>query len=448
MEYLLISIFVLTILAIIARVKTKRGIESNLDNFETAINMESSQEGFIFQLDDKELQEFPLKTHQILFVESGCNPKINNFLSTNINQLKTQFSDVIRNNKPTELILLDHDNINESELSFNEVVKYNAPYLEDTDLDYLKNLYSSLQTKELVALFDKKYGVKLDKPGLIRIDLRTKNFHYKCFESDEPSYLTEFFTGYINNIKDDQGSRRAEFSKYHFDDIKESRKTEKEKSRENYDTESANILFDLIHTADEELSFNTSNNKLLYEDSNFDELSIREEIQEKISILVASGRSQVAISIALNILDRTKGRTTTKLSKLRITKDFKIVLVDFNNTEIHLTPLQKTLYFLFLKYPNGINLKHLVDYRQQLIDIYLILSNRESIDSVIESIDNLINPINNSVNEKASRIKEAFISEFVEDIAKNYYLTGGRGKPKKVDLPPELIIWEPTDLAL
>ena len=52
-----------------------------------------------------------------------------------------------------------------------------------------------------------------------------------------------------------------------------------------------------------------------------------------------------------------------KPSELRITKDLRIVLTDYDYMEIHLTPLSKALYFLFLKHPKGIFFKNLPDYK-------------------------------------------------------------------------------------
>jgi hypothetical protein len=48
----------------------------------------------------------------------------------------------------------------------------------------------------------------------------------------------------------------------------------------------------------------------------------------------------------------------------------------------------------------------------------------------------------NSINEKCARIRSAFIREFDESLAKNYFVTGERGEPKKISLPRDLVVWE------
>lgn len=48
----------------------------------------------------------------------------------------------------------------------------------------------------------------------------------------------------------------------------------------------------------------------------------------------------------------------------------------------------------------------------------------------------------NSINEKCARIRSAFVKEFKEGLAKNYFVTGKRGEIKKISLPRDLVVWE------
>ena len=109
-----------------------------------------------------------------------------------------------------------------------------------------------------------------------------------------------------------------------------------------------------------------------------------------------------------------------------------------------MTPLHKTLYLLFLKHPEGIILKHLPDYRDELRQLYKnIMGKHILLPRHIKSIDNLTNSsLNNSINEKCSRIREAFVRKFDDRLASNYYITGKRGELKGVKLSPDLIVWE------
>ena len=131
-----------------------------------------------------------------------------------------------------------------------------------------------------------------------------------------------------------------------------------------------------------------------------------------------------------------------KLSCLHITKDYRIFLPDYNNIEIQMTPLPKAVYLLFLNHPEGILFKNLPDYRQELETIYYAITHRLDDEKIKESIMRVTDPTDNSINEKCSRIREAFLSHFTEELAKKYYITGYKFSPKRITLPRELITFE------
>lgn len=132
-----------------------------------------------------------------------------------------------------------------------------------------------------------------------------------------------------------------------------------------------------------------------------------------------------------------------KLSRLHITKDYRIILTDYDNMEIVMTPLPKALFLLYQKHPNGIMFSYLSDYREELMDIYKKVKGMSSETySIRQSVDDVTNPLKNSVNEKCSRIREAFVSRFDDHLARYYYVDGERGEVKKIDLPREMVTWE------
>lgn len=105
-------------------------------------------------------------------------------------------------------------------------------------------------------------------------------------------------------------------------------------------------------------------------------------------------------------------------------------------------PLNKAVYLLFLRHEKGIIFKHLSDYEQELLEIYTKLKPMGINDKVRKSIGDICNPCLNSINEKCARIRGAFISQFDESLAKNYFITGYRGYPKGIKLPRKLVVWE------
>ena len=88
-----------------------------------------------------------------------------------------------------------------------------------------------------------------------------------------------------------------------------------------------------------------------------------------------------------------------------------------------MTPLPKAVFFFFLRHPEGVIFKHLVDYKDELLEIYKNLTVSEDEQKIKESIDSITDSTKNSINEKCSRIREAFIKEICEDLAENYYIT-------------------------
>jgi hypothetical protein len=58
---------------------------------------------------------------------------------------------------------------------------------------------------------------------------------------------------------------------------------------------------------------------------------------------------------------------------------------------------------VFLNHPEGFPLKHLIDYREELLSWYRRLSNRKNAEKYI---DKLVDSTDNSANKKVSRIRE------------------------------------------
>jgi hypothetical protein len=129
-----------------------------------------------------------------------------------------------------------------------------------------------------------------------------------------------------------------------------------------------------------------------------------------------------------------------KTSRLIVDEQFRIWLPDYNNIEILLTPLPKTLYFFILKQADGIRLKELPAFRKELLQIYSKIGNRLNLDQMKKSINDLTDMRSNSVHEKCSRIREAFTSKIKNGTADHYYISGTRNQPKRILLQQTLIV--------
>jgi len=180
-----------------------------------------------------------------------------------------------------------------------------------------------------------------------------------------------------------------------------------------------------------------------YADYMFDQegLKITDDLISKINKIDKPEIFHYLIKVLSKKLSDSKN-VEKRLSRLKVTEKGQILLIDYQQAEILLTPLQKAVFILFLKHPEGILFTALHFYRSELIDIYKELTMREHWNEVLISIEDLTDSSRNSINEKCSRIKSAFVKIMGDDFARYYYVTGGRGEPKKIVLPRKLIEWE------
>ena len=169
-------------------------------------------------------------------------------------------------------------------------------------------------------------------------------------------------------------------------------------------------------------------------DCNFVSLTLLEDLDVRVQKIRAKGMNEWTF--------RGLFKTKAQLSRLVITKDYKILLPDYNDIEIKMEPLVKAVYFLFLKHPEGIVFKGLTDYREELLDIYKTLKPMGLSKRTVQSIEDVTNPLLNSINEKCARIRGAFVGLFDDHIARHYYIDGRRGEAKGISLPRDLVIWE------
>ena len=161
---------------------------------------------------------------------------------------------------------------------------------------------------------------------------------------------------------------------------------------------------------------------------------IAQEIRERIAMLREMGMGRKFIK---SLLD-----DEPKLSRLIITRDLRIVLPDYNDMEIKMEPINKAVFLLFLRHPEGIVFKHLPDYRKELAELYQKIKPLGLNERAIQSIGDVTNPLLNSINEKCARIRGAFVGQFDYHLARHYFIDGLRGEAKKIDLPRDLVIWE------
>ena len=161
---------------------------------------------------------------------------------------------------------------------------------------------------------------------------------------------------------------------------------------------------------------------------------LMEEVRERINRLRQRGIAEYLLEQLIH--------PDNRLSRLVVTKDWRILLPDYNDLEIKMEPLVKAVYLLFLRHPEGIAFKQLPDFREELTGIYVRLRPSGLTDRAMQSIEDVTNPMLNSINEKCARIRAAFVGQFDDYMAKSYYVDGRRGEAKRIALPRDLVVWE------
>ena len=185
-----------------------------------------------------------------------------------------------------------------------------------------------------------------------------------------------------------------------------------------------------------------------------------EEMAEQMKLLaeklLMAGRKDLLLkALGAPLLEELRIEAArAKLSRLLITRDCRLILVDYQNREVELQPVHKAVYLLFLAHPEGIEFKRLEDYREELTRYYMATARLMDKEKIREGIDHLVNPLDNAINEKCSRIKKAFL-DMMDEYSASYYMISGHTQKhiagsarvwyerlKVITLPRELVINE------
>ncbi len=366
---------------------------------------------------------------QVIYMEWQQNESINAFIRNNYEWLKELFFSY--GLSFCYLPMLGRD-----------VIKYNAPHLIDEVCDKILAAVPSLQ--DYVMEDDHIYGPMLafaandmnnSYPGIFilhYIDIETK--WYKPTKSIFKQLVKEIqstrdrIQQYENAEK--YSDRGQPFTETDEDVVSEPTLEEASDnlrfsvSEDNTnDTNSVNIEFSIVDSGADGI-----------EDIDGYTDSLVREIKERVKALRNCGVNTMFLH---DIIDKEE-----PISRLVITKDYRIFLPDYNNTEIEMAALPKAVFFLYLRHPEGIRYKELRDYFDELLQIYLDLNPMGTMQKQRRSIWDVTNPIRNNINEKCARIREAFISKFDERLAKNYFITGKKGELKRITIDRDMVIWE------
>ena len=159
--------------------------------------------------------------------------------------------------------------------------------------------------------------------------------------------------------------------------------------------------------------------------SNIYENSIPQPLLQQVFKIMESVRS--------NMLFRDRFSKLKIIPKLQVnSEDGKLVFPELNDLEISLNPLEMTIYQFFLSKPEGVYLNSLMDFENELFEIY-VHSTHEKNQTVLKSrITELVHPLSNSASEKISRIKKKLIQFLGSELAEHFIIQGPNGHRKRI----------------
>jgi len=165
-----------------------------------------------------------------------------------------------------------------------------------------------------------------------------------------------------------------------------------------------------------------------------------EDVSEEIDAMDAAQLIDLIVRAKSRLLSLQRAqRPDVKETLLRIDPSYKIFLD--NGIEIVMRPLPKTIFILFLKHPEGIELRNLRSYRDEVLDIYQKISPRLDLPGLKRSVELLLSPESNSFREHKSRLSRTLEQYFDKGLIDKYLILGDRSAPKSISLDRTFVDW-------
>jgi hypothetical protein len=410
---------------------------------------------------------FRPESNHVFYIENGYDTDVNNFIRSNYFDLKSMFADIGMDFYYLPYLLREHD--------IEAKVRYYAPYLSPkilvtkvqsnafvqyiSDTDTKNSLkpsfifegkqegYSGDARFLQVELFDNDFTKPEALECIIRLIVQSREAYY-CEMMRNEVQRSESAIRYELRYSEEPAA--CEMStpspsaapSFDIEGMEEERSAgHKPKASKSNTGMLGRILrrFGLdedkrLDASDDYQVPEKTEEELAEEQSLIETAKVLRELRITVQKLRLEGVSLMAIH---EFIDKQE-----PLSRMIITPDYRIFLPDYNDMEIEMGALPKAIYFLYLRYPEGIVYKHMQDYYTELLNIYRQLRPNTDEARLNLTLTKVVNPLGNALNENIARIRKAFVEKFDEHLANNYIITGERGSQYLIPLNRDLIIWE------
>lgn len=135
-------------------------------------------------------------------------------------------------------------------------------------------------------------------------------------------------------------------------------------------------------------------------------------------------------------------RVIRKPDRILVTRDMRILIPSRNNLEIHLQPLPKALFLLYLRHPEGLAFKEIPSYSDELLQLYLKVSPRTDREAIVDSIRKMLEPGRNTLSVNCSRLAASLERYFEDPVLQDYIIKGEQGEVRQIALDRRYVEWE------
>jgi hypothetical protein len=351
----------------------------------------------------------------VIYFEKEQNKELSLYIRKNHEALKTKFASIEINFIYLPLVMGDSKNLE-------EVISYYFPQL---NYYQIPNLASKEYSKKIA-----KQAISIATDGIDEV-LSKENFIPSKIDSDELLNLLD----YKGDIKSGLLFLNMKYGAIGVSDFFYSN------SNQNYELFFNDVLLYLKPAECDYMLGSFLPAEDLTEQLDDDTKELVEDIKNRLTELKDSGQLLFLIPILKDLLQKQSEKIDFKsISKMEIGYQNKVKLPYFKK-EVELSHLTKAIYFLFLKHPEGINLKELGNYKKELLTIYTSVSNQLDYDKMGKSIDDVVNLETKAIYTHLSRIKSAFYKIMDASFAQYYIVSGSGEEERKVLFNTQSITW-------
>ena len=158
-----------------------------------------------------------------------------------------------------------------------------------------------------------------------------------------------------------------------------------------------------------------------------------DELRQRLQNLSDEGVNIFLQTLGNDFLKSIKDLSPKPLSPLVIDEHYRILLPDYD-LEIKMNALWRAIYILFIRHEEGIILKDLWSFRDELASIYKRIASGEY-ERMEATIDDVTTPGSDNFRQYLSKINKAFNQVLAVDLAQHYIISGARGEAYSIRLP-------------